>query len=389
MTHAHARVIPNRPLPHVSLRTSEPTRFGHGWLSGVLAVLFGVLGLGAVCCLTWPHWLTFADLRAHYPLRLVRGVVQVVLALAFGLGVVSVCLRRNKALGLTALTLTLLALLLGGAEARARTAADSPFGLGLDWFLLNVVGYSLVFVPLERLFARRPEQPIFRAQWRTDLVYFMVGALLVQATTFLTLTPAAVLVDPVRSQALSERVARLPLLVQVAAILVLVDFVQYWVHRAFHVVPWLWRFHAVHHSATTMDWLAGSRLHLVDVLVTRSATYVPIYLLGFSLPAFAVYLALVVVQATFIHANVRWELPRLGRLVVTPRFHHWHHSDAPAAIDKNFAVHTPLWDWLFGTHHLPATFPSSYGLGPGTRVPDGWWRQFAYGFGVEGQKPST
>lgn len=369
--------------PHLSLRPSEPTRFGHGWISGVLAVLFGVLGFGAVLCLTFPHWLAFDDLRARYPLRLVRGVVQVVLALAFVFGVLSVWLRRNKALGLTGLALTLVALLLGGAEARARTAADSPFGVGLDWFLLNLLGYSLVFVPLERLFALRAGQPIFRAEWRTDLVYFMVSALFVQATTFVTLTPATIAAAPLRSATLTATVANLPLLVQVVAILVLVDFVQYWVHRAFHRVPWLWRFHAVHHSATTMDWLAGSRLHLVDVIVTRSATYVPIYLLGFSLPAFAVYLGLVVVQATFIHANVRWELPWLGRFVVTPRFHHWHHSDAPDAIDKNFAVHTPLWDWLFGTHYLPATFPSGYGLAPGVRVPGGWWRQFWYGFGAK------
>ncbi len=385
----YALLAVTRPLPHLSLRPSEPTRFGSGWISGVLGVLCGVLGFGAVLCLTFPHWLTFADLRGHYPLGFVRVAVQVVLVAALSLGVLSTCLRRNKALGLAALCLTLLALLLGGAQARPRSDADSPFGLGLDWFLLNLLGYSLVFVPLERVFALRPEQGILRAEWRTDLVYFMVSALLVQATTFVTLAPASVLVAPLRSAALADRIASLPLLVQVGAILVLVDLVQYLVHRAFHRVPWLWRFHAVHHSATTMDWLAGSRLHLVDVLVTRAASYVPIYLLGFSLPAFAIYLAIVVVQATFIHANVRWNLPWLGRFVVTPRFHHWHHSDAPEAIDKNFAVHTPLWDWLFGTRYLPAAFPASYGLASGARMPKGWWRQFAYGFGFCGKAWSS
>ena len=60
------------------------------------------------------------------------------------------------------------------------------------------------------------------------------------------------------------------------------DFTQYWVHRTFHAVPALWRFHAVHHSAEQMDWLAGSRLHLVDIAVTRGLTYVPIYVLGFA-----------------------------------------------------------------------------------------------------------
>ena len=101
-----------------------------------------------------------------------------------------------------------------------------------------------------------------------------------------------------------------PLVVQFVEILVLTDFVQYWVHRAFHRVPLLWRFHRIHHSADVMDWLAGSRLHLVDVAVTRGLTYVPIYVLGFGEPALVAYVAFVSIQATFIHANVRFNFGR-------------------------------------------------------------------------------
>ena len=72
-----------------------------------------------------------------------------------------------------------------------------------------------------------------------------------------------------------------PGIVQFLEILVLTDLCQYWIHRAFHRVPLLWRFHEIHHSAETMDWIAGARLHLVDVAVTRGLTYVPIYVLGF------------------------------------------------------------------------------------------------------------
>jgi lathosterol oxidase len=97
-----------------------------------------------------------------------------------------------------------------------------------------------------------------------------------------------------------------PLVVQFLEILVLTDLAQYWIHRAFHAVPVLWRFHRIHHSAETMDWLAGSRLHLVDVAVTRGLTYVPIYVLGFSPAPLVVYVAFVSAQATFIHANVRF-----------------------------------------------------------------------------------
>jgi lathosterol oxidase len=256
---------------------------------------------------------------------------------------------------------------------------DGPF-LGLDWFLLNLIVYSALYVPLERLFAKHPEQPTFRPQWRVDLTYFFLNTLLIQLTTLLTMRPAMVFFDWARIPAVQEVTSQLPLLVQIPAVLLVADFTQYWVHRAFHAIPFLWRFHAIHHSAEAMDWLAGSRLHLVDAVVTRGLTYVPIYVLGFSDVAMAAYVVIVVVQATFIHANVRWEFPGLRRLVATPCFHHWHHAAEPEAVDKNFSVHAPLWDWLFGTLYLPGRWPSRYGLCGPNDVPASWALQFAYPF---------
>jgi sterol desaturase/sphingolipid hydroxylase (fatty acid hydroxylase superfamily) len=78
------------------------------------------------------------------------------------------------------------------------------------------------------------------------------------------------------------------------------------VHRLFHQVPWLWRFHQIHHSSRHMDWLAGSRLHLVDIVVTSGLTFVPIYVLGFAAPPTYAYLLFVSFQAVLIHANVGW-----------------------------------------------------------------------------------
>jgi sterol desaturase/sphingolipid hydroxylase (fatty acid hydroxylase superfamily) len=156
------------------------------------------------------------------------------------------------------------------------------------------------------------------------------------------------------------------------------DFTQYWVHRTFHAVPLLWRFHAIHHSAEEMDWLAGSRLHLVDVILTRGLTYVPIFVLGFSNAALLVYVFLVAAQATFIHANVRWQFRPVRRLIATPAFHHWHHSADREAVDKNFSVHTPIWDILFRTYYLPERWPTGYGLGGGRTIPSGWMKQLVY-----------
>jgi sterol desaturase/sphingolipid hydroxylase (fatty acid hydroxylase superfamily) len=88
------------------------------------------------------------------------------------------------------------------------------------------------------------------------------------------------------------------------------------------------------------------------VILTRGLTYVPIFVLGFSNAALMAYVFLVAAQATFIHANVRWRLRPVRRLIATPAFHHWHHSADREAVDKNFAVHTPVWDILFGTYYL-------------------------------------
>jgi len=363
------------------VREAEPTTFGHGWISGVLSAALGLIGLAAVLCFRFPGLLTVPELRSAYPIPYVRALLHMVLIGSFVLGTISVCLRRRKALGIAGITMTLAAALLGGSQVPLEgEAGHGPF-LGLDWFVLNLIVYSAVFIPLERLFARLPEQPIFRRGWRTDLAYFFFSALFLQVTTILTMKPAMVFFSWASNAGVQRWIAAQSYPLQFAGILLFTDFTQYWVHRAFHTVPALWRFHKIHHSAEAMDWLAGSRLHLVDVAVTRGLTYVPIYVLGFAEAPLFAYVAFVSIQATFIHANVRFTFPWLRRLIATPQFHHWHHSAEREAVDKNFAVHLPVLDALFGTYYMPRDrWPASYGLTDGERVPSGYTRQFVYAF---------
>ena len=357
------------------------TRFGSGWISGVLSVVLSALGYGGVLCLLFPWLLTTPDARPLYPLAVVRFLIHAFLVAGFGLGVLSVLLRRREPrLGLTGIGLALAAALAGGAGTPVGTLRPTPAYLGLDWFLLNVLLLALVFVPLERLVPLRPAQPIFRPAWQTDLAYFAVRHLAVQVLTLLTLAPALVVFAWAARPSMQAAVAGQPLVVQFVEIVIVADLAEYVVHRAFHRVDWLWRFHRIHHSAETMDWLAGSRLHLVDIVLTRGLSFVPLYLLGFAPPALYAYLVFVSFHAVFIHANVRWRLRALEWLVVTPRFHHWHHATEAAAVDKNFAVHLPWLDRLFGTAYLPRDrWPDAYGLG-GVPVPDGWLRQLVLPF---------
>ena len=85
--------------------TDEPTHFGSGWLSGTLSSALGLLGLGAVLCFRYPALLTMPELRALYPIPYVRALLHVVLVAAFVLGVISVCLRRRKTLGVAGIAL--------------------------------------------------------------------------------------------------------------------------------------------------------------------------------------------------------------------------------------------------------------------------------------------
>jgi len=356
------------------------TRFGSGWISGVLGVMFSALAGGGVLCLLYPSWLTTPNARGFYPLEIVRFLIYAFLVAGFGLGTLSLLLRRSRVLGVSALALATVTTLLGGSAARVGALDDTPAYVGLDWFLLNVLVLSLIFIPLERAFGRLRTQPIFRFGWGTDLTHFAVSHLLLQAIALLTLIPATVLFAWAVWPGLQRAIQAQPLVLQFVEIVVVADLAEYVVHRAFHTVPWLWRFHAVHHSAQAMDWLAGSRLHLLDIVVTRGLSFVPLYLLGFSPPALYGYLVFVSFHAVFIHTNIRFRFKPIEWLVVTPRFHHWHHADAPEAIDTNFAIHLPVIDRLFGTCYFPdGRWPEAYGIS-GAPVPDGWLPQLTWPF---------
>ena len=335
------------------------TRFGRGFISGVFSVALAALGFGGVLCLRFPSFLMTPDARALYPLDLIRFLIHLHLVAGFGLGVLSIVLSRRARLGLSGIGLVVAATLLGGSQAPIGTLGGTRY-LGLDWFLLNVLVLSMLFVPLERVFARLPAQRIFRPGWATDLAHFGVSHLLVQVTVLLTLVPAAMFFKWAVHPAVQHAVAAQPVLLQFVEIVLVADLSEYAVHRLFHTVPLLWRFHAVHHSSEAMDWLAASRIHLVDAVVTRALAFVPLYVLGFSTAPVYAYLVFVSFHAIFVHANVRFRFGALERIVGTPKFHHWHHATAP--VDKNFAIHLPVIDRMLGTYYMPEDFPPAYGI---------------------------
>ncbi len=357
-----------------------PRHFGSGWISGVLSAILGAMGLGGVLTLLFPQWLSTPDFRPYYSMPVLRGLLQFVLVSAFVLGFVSIVLRRNKLLGGIGLAFTTLAVLLGGSEVPVSEAIPKSNYLGLDWFLLELFFLALIFVPLEQLFGRLKEQGVFRFGWRIDMAHFVVSHLLVQLTVFLSMLPAKWFFSWLVDARVHRAVASQPLPLQFLEILLVADLAEYWTHRTMHVVPLLWRFHAVHHSSQRMDWLAASRIHVLDSVAIRAVTFIPLFVLGFSNQAIFTYLLFVSFHALFIHANVGFRFGRLDWVLATPRFHHWHHAVEAEAVDKNFATHLPALDMLFGTCFLPRAgdrWPRGYGIA-GNPVPENYLRQVLY-----------
>jgi sterol desaturase/sphingolipid hydroxylase (fatty acid hydroxylase superfamily) len=355
-------------------------RFGSGWISGVLGLVLGLAGLSMVLALRAPGTFATPELLALHGSVAFRIGLHAFLFAAFGLSTTSLVLRERKVLGTCGLAATLLAALLGGSDAAALAPDPTPLFLGLDFFVLRVVFTGFLFIPLERIFPNRREQPIFRAEWREDLFYYLVSSLMVQVLTFLSFLPARSILAFAPLDGVRAWVGAQPFLAQFAAIMFLTDLVQYWVHRAFHRLPWLWRFHSVHHSAPSMDWMAGARMHFLEILVLRGTTVIPMFVLGFDAAAMNGYIFVVYLYSTIVHANLGWRLPVLEKILVTPRYHHWHHGIEDEAVDVNFAVHFPVLDRLGGTHFLPEDrWPSGYGV-QGNPVPRGYLAQFGYPF---------
>jgi sterol desaturase/sphingolipid hydroxylase (fatty acid hydroxylase superfamily) len=262
-------------------------------------------------------------------------------------------------------------------------------GASFPAFLLPIVRLSLwlailvaIFVPLERLFAVSP-QKFLRRGLGTDLAYYFINGLLI---SFLLSVPVAILAWTVHRLVPGGVLAMtvsLPLGVRLLAALVLSEIGYYWAHRLSHAIPFLWRFHAIHHSAEHVDFLVNSRAHPIDMVFGRFCALVPMYVLGLAGPigpsgtlvpiVVTLYGAL---WGFFVHANLRLRFGPLEWLVTTPAFHHWHHTRT-GPIDRNFSSNLPWLDWIFGTAYLPRdAWPESYGIS--SKMPDDLIDQLAY-----------
>ena len=243
---------------------------------------------------------------------------------------------------------------------------------------------SVAFVLVERLRPARP-QPLWRPQLGNDLAYLVFnghfwavltaglsGALALRAREGLAFLPFA---------NESTALARLPWFLQCVLFLVVSDFLQWCVHVLLHRLPWLWRFHKVHHSAHRMDWAVNFRFHWMELVVYRSLLYVPLALVGGDPSALFAVALFATAWGHFNHANLDLGIGPLGYVFNSPRMHLWHHDDSDeGGSSKNYAIVLSLWDWLFRTAYWPRErAPRRLGYSGDQEMPTSLVRQVGFG----------
>jgi sterol desaturase/sphingolipid hydroxylase (fatty acid hydroxylase superfamily) len=160
-------------------------------------------------------------------------------------------------------------------------------------------------------------------------------------------------------------VVPLPAPLQLAAAVLLMDVSFYWWHVATHRVPWLWRFHRVHHVDPDLDVSTAFRFHFGEVAVSAVFRVVQVAVIGPSLATFAAYELLFQAATVFHHSNVR--LPErvdrlINRVLVTPRMHGTHHSQVPEETNSNYSVVFSWWDRMHGSRR-PDVPPAQLEIG--------------------------
>jgi sterol desaturase/sphingolipid hydroxylase (fatty acid hydroxylase superfamily) len=206
----------------------------------------------------------------------------------------------------------------------------------------------------------------YRRVWKRDVT--------AQVLYSIAIAPLALLINRYVSYSpvLPHSVFRVPFVVRAALFVIIGDFGYYWVHRALHT-KWLWNIHRWHHSPTYMYWLMGAR----GSLIQQTLVNIPYIFAQALLVVSPWWTGLAILfknglQNNWMHLNVNWGPRWLEWFIVTPRYHHIHHSDNPEYYGANVAALFPIWDRLFGTYVDPDRVAGRLNFGTNEQTPP--WR---------------
>ncbi len=267
---------------------------------------------------------------------------------------------------------------IGGAIVLLGRGVDPKTVLGIFTFLGYVaIAVAERFLPLHRSWLHS------KGDLRTDIGFILLNGVAIGLATPLVLG-ATVWVASMLSEALASGLwpAHWPILAQLALALVIAEFVEYSFHRMMHEVPWLWRFHATHHSAPRLYWLNAARFHPIDLFLVGVVKLVPLAILGATAPIFVLVDLFSAIHGAMQHANLPLRLGPLNWIFSMAELHRWHHSKNMDEANHNYGGNLIFWDIVFGTRWLPVDRepPEEIGIGDLPNFPSGFGANLAAPF---------
>lgn len=144
-----------------------------------------------------------------------------------------------------------------------------------------------------------------------------------------------------------------PLWAQLVLMAVISEFFSYWYHYLAHTTPWMWRFHAIHHSPHRLYLWNAPRFHPVDRVISNLPDMLPFVIVGGDPQLVALYFTYNAITGLIQHCNIDLELGPLHYVFSAGSLHRWHHSKRIAESDNNFGSNLIVWDLVFGTYFRP------------------------------------
>jgi len=269
---------------------------------------------------------------------------------------------------------------------------------GVEWFMLGVLQLIVLFIILRPLESWIPVHEIKNryARWNdfiytalhrlgafSILVFFVLDPLLDHLTALLHLQG----VNPFNLENIWPGMLQYPVVLFLTYLVVL-DFFDYWYHRAEHQFNWWWALHSLHHSQRDMNLWSDNRNHLLDDFIRDIYMGLIAIAIGVEPGQYVMLVMASQMLQSLQHANVRIHFGRIGEyLLVSPRYHRTHHAigighethGKGTLGGHNFAVLFPIWDVLFGTALFAKEF-SLTGIRDQLPAPEGSARNYGEGF---------
>lgn len=253
-----------------------------------------------------------------------------------------------------------------------------------------LIAVSLFFFALELIKPWRKNQPKFRKDFWLDLFYmffnFFIFSLIIYnaaSDVFVALFNDFLGVFGI-TNLISIKISGWAIWLQLLAMFVARDFIQWWVHRLLHWSSALWEFHKVHHSVEQMGFAAHLRYHWMETIVYRFVEYLPLAMIGFGIDDFFLVHIIGLSIGHFNHSNFSINLGPLKYIFNNPAMHIWHHAYEMPDNRKygiNFGISLSLWDYLFGTAVIPFDGRDiKLGFPEMERFPKKFIQQELYGF---------